>query len=259
MLSRKCTLDRSMGFRDACLRFYEATRRIIAPDLKYSQWAYEAVLWERSAGKERWLDLGCGRCLLPSWRQDEEPRLVRRARLMVGLDYDHESLVDNTTISCLVRGDASSLPFAGETFDLITSNMVFEHLDDPVRQLRNIRAVLRPGGELVFHTPNAHGYGPVLSRLIPKAIRNRVIWFLQRRKEEDIFPTFYRINTPDDIGTLAAAAGLEVTSLQMVASTPIFIMVPPLVVLELLLIRLLMTQAGWRYRSNIIVVLRRPT
>lgn len=247
-----------MGLRKACDRFYEAARRIIAPDLKYSQWAYEAALWERSAGKDRWLDLGCGRCLLPAWRRDDEPTLVKRARLMVGMDYDHESLVDNTTISCLVRGDASSLPFAGETFDLISSNMVFEHLQDPEGQLKNIRAVLRPGGELVFHTPNAHGYGPLLSRLIPEAIKTRVIWFLQRRKEEDVFPTFYRINTPADVTALAAAAGFEVASLQMVASSPIFIMVPPLVVLELLLIRLIMTKVGWRYRSNIVAVLRRP-
>ena len=248
----------SRGLREACFKFYEAARRVIAPDLKYAQWAYEAALWERSEGKDRWLDLGCGRCLLPTWRHDQEPNLVKRARLMVGLDYDHESLVDNTTIGCLVRGDASSLPFANETFDLITSNMVMEHLNDPKEQLKNIRAALRPGGELVFHTPNAHGYGPVFSRLVPEAIKNRLIWFLQRRKEEDVFPTFYRINTPADIQTLAAAAGFEVASLQMVASSPIFIMVPPLMVLELLLIRLIMTRAGWRYRSNIIAVLRRP-
>ena len=34
----------------------------------------------------------------------------------------------------------------GETFDLVTANMVVEHLTQPVRQFSEIQRVLRPGG-----------------------------------------------------------------------------------------------------------------
>lgn len=247
-----------MGMRAAILRFYDVARRTITPNLRYSQWHYEDALWECSAGKAAWLDLGCGRCLLPVWRQADEPRLVSQAKRFVGMDYDHESLVDNKTTRNKLRGDASHLPFRDETFDLVSSNMVFEHLQDPASQLKNVCRILRPGGQLVFHTPNSRGYGPVLSNLVPEAIKKRLIWFLQQRKEEDVFPTFYRINTETDIERLARDAGFEIQSLNLVASTPVFVMVPPLLVMELLLIRLLMTPIGRPFRSNIIAVLRKP-
>lgn len=44
----------------------------------------------------------------------------------------------------------------------------------------------------------------------------------------------------------------------MIVSTPLFTMVPPLLVVELLLIRMLMTKWGRPFRSNIIAILRKP-
>lgn len=247
-----------MGFREACAKFYRTAQKVIAPDLKYSQLLYEEVLVDRSSGKEIWLDLGCGRGFLPPWRQEQERDLAKRPKALIGLDYDYASLRDNKTIDRKVRGDVSCLPFGNTTFDFVTSNMVFEHLKEPQAQLKDIFRILKPGGELVFHTPNSRGYGPFLAKLFPESIKDRIIWYLQRRKPEDVFPTYYRINTPEAIAELASSAGFKVVSLRLIVSTPLFIMIPPLLVFELVFIRFLMTRLGKPFRSNIIAVLRKP-
>lgn len=247
-----------MGWREACTKFYRAAQKMIAPDLKYSQLLYEQVLFDRSPGKEIWLDLGCGRGFLPPWREEQERDLAKRPKALIGMDYDDASLRDNKTIDRKVRGDVSCLPFRDGVFDLVTSNMVFEHLKEPQAQLRDIFRTLKPGGELVFHTPNSRGYGPFLATLLPEAMKDRIIWYLQRRKPEDVFPTYYRINTTNEIERLAASSGFELSSVRLIVSTPLFIMIPPLLVLELLLIRLLMTDLGRPLRSNIIAVLKKP-
>ena len=112
-------------------RLYWKLESIIAPGLKYSQSIYEDVLNENCIDSDIWLDLGCGHHLLPKWRIEHEKELVSKAKVIVGIDYDHLSLTKHQTITNRVRGDISNLPFPDNTFDVITANMVFEHLDNP--------------------------------------------------------------------------------------------------------------------------------
>lgn len=247
-----------MNVRSLCRKFYEVARKLIVPQLKYSQLLYEEMLFKHSTGVRAWLDLGCGRELLPSWRQEQERELVGRPQMLVGVDYDIASLKDNHSLRLKVRGDVSCLPFQDGQFDLVTANMVFEHLKDPPAQLKEIFRILKPGGKLIFHTPNARGYGPLLAKLLPEQMKDRIIWYLQRRRPQDVFPTYYQINTQSEIERLATVTGFELSSLRMVASTPLFIMIPPVLVLELLLIRFLMSDIGRPFRSNIIAVFERP-
>ena len=247
-----------MDIGRACLNFYRNAQKIIAPSLKYSQTIYEEFLFSHSNNVSKWLDLGCGHQLLPPWRLDQERSLAARPHLLLGLDYDYNSLRNHKTIKHLIRGDISRLPFPSETFDLVTSNMVFEHLSDPESQLSEILRVLKPSGSLVFHTPNSISYGTILAKATPETLKAEVIWFLQHRKEEDVFPTYYRVNTERTIRKLAERVGFKVAKLRLIVSSAEFVMIPPLVIVELLLIRLLMMPFARRFRTYIIAVLTKP-
>src|SRR5712692_758282 len=54
----------------------------------------------------------------------------------------------------VVTGRGEDLPFAGESFDLIVSLWVLEHLRVPEIVFGEVQRVLRPGGHFVFLTPN---------------------------------------------------------------------------------------------------------
>ncbi len=247
-----------MGIRDKFERLYLKMQKIIAPSLKYSQTIYEDILWAHSNNIHRWLDLGSGHKLLPPWRLEQERLLVKRPELLIGLDYDYGSLKKHRSIRHCIRGDISRLPFLKESFDLITSNMVFEHLKNPEKQLEEIFRNLQPGGLLIFHTPNLLGYDTALTQLITGHLKAKLIWFLQARKEEDVFPTYYRINTEKVIKRVAERVGFQVKGIKLIVSTAQFIMLPPVAILELILIRLLMTRLGRPFRTNIIAILKKP-
>lgn len=252
MKRKKINMNRQTFFK-----IYWKLQSIIVPGLKYSQTIYEEVLNEHSEENIKWLDLGCGHNLLPPWRLKQEETLISKARLIVGIDYDFLSLTKHKTIKNKLRGDITNLPFPDNTFDLITSNMVFEHLDNPEKQLKEISRVLSKGGRLIFHTPYKFGYAAVMARMIPESIKDRLVYILEGRKEEDVFPTFYKINTSSEISKLAKVSGLNILKLKRICSSAQFVILPPIVLFELIWIKFLMSKAGKSMRTNIIAILEK--
>jgi ubiquinone/menaquinone biosynthesis C-methylase UbiE len=238
---------------------YAKLRRFIAPSLRFSQDIYEAVLRTELAGVDTWLDLGCGHQVLPNWRARAEDELLRNRNLVVGLDYSFTSLQGHRTISNKVQGDIGQLPFGHNTFDLVTANMVVEHLIDPRRQFKEVLRILRPGGTFLFHTPNAHSHFVVMRRMMPQGIRNSLIKTLDGRPEEDAFDVYYRANSVATIRRLAKDSGFTVATIRMVVSDAVFAPIPPLALLELLWIRALMTPPLKNLRTNIIAMLQKAT
>ena len=55
-----------------------------------------------------------------------------------------------------LAADAQSLPFEGESFDLVTAFSLIEHVPDQEQMLREALRVLKKGGELVMQFPNRH-------------------------------------------------------------------------------------------------------
>jgi SAM-dependent methyltransferase len=88
------------------------------------------------------------------------------------------------------------LPFKNESFDLIVSDFVFEHLEYPERVTSELLRVLRPGGWLLARTPNKYGYVAIIASLVPNRLHTTALKSIQPdRKDVDVFPTYYRINT----------------------------------------------------------------
>ncbi len=247
-----------MKIRDVFYKFYGKCLSVIAPTLKYSQTIYEDVLKENINKNCNWLDLGCGHSILPSWRYNQETELVKNAKFLVGLDYDFLSLKKHKTIKSRIRGDITNLPFADNTFDLITSNMVFEHLIEPLTQLSEMYRILKPRGVLLFHTPNLLGYTTILARIVPEIIKDKIIYFLQQRKEKDVFLAYYRINSRRKISKIAQKTGFIVDEIKLIVSSANLVMIPPLVIFELIYIRILMTKRLKAFRTNIIAKLEKP-
>lgn len=250
-----------MIYRDLCFNIYWWLQKYIAPELQYSQAIYEKILDEHCVTKIKWLDLGCGHQILPSWRLEQENKLVNIPKLIVGLDYDWLSLSKHKTIKQLVRGDITYLPFPDNTFDLITSNMVFEHLDNPKQQLSEIYRILKVGGKLILHTPNKLGYTTLMARLMarmtPEKIKARLIYILEGRKEDDVFPVFYKINSPSEINRLGTESGFKIVKLKLICSSAELVIIPPLAFFELIWIRFLMSKFGKPLRTNIIAILEK--
>lgn len=247
----------SMNIRRISYNIYSSARKVIVPTLAHSQALYEKVLESHVTATTRWLDLGCGHQILPSWHLDAEKNLVKACDSVVGLDFDLGSLKTHKTIDRRVRGNIAELPFVDNHFDLVTANMVVEHLDKPEVQFREVYRVLKPGGLFLFHTPNALGYLTIGARLVPEVLKERLVYLLDGRNENDVFEAHYKANTRKRIGDLADASGFELVKMKMLVSEAGFMFVPPLAIPELFWIRILMTRSFKPLRTTIIAILKK--
>lgn len=132
--------------------------------------------------------------------------------LYVGVDMDMDSLRDCSEAN-RVSADVGSLPFPDGSFDLVTSNMVFEHLEDPAAALREANRVLDQEGVLIVHTASSLHYmllvGRFLSCILPRRVYADLVSRYTGRRKEDIFPTRYRANTAMRFSRAAAEAGFR--------------------------------------------------
>ena len=246
-----------MPLRDLLFRLYWRLEEFLAPDLHSSQEAYYDCVRDYAPGAV-WLDFGCGRSVFGCWMRTEERSVIGSCRMITGIDLDMVTLRQHPAIhnKCLGGG---KLPFADNTFDLVTANMVMEHVEDPSGVLSEIKRVLKPRGRLIIHTPNKNGYQTVAARLIPEVLKKPIIYALQARHAKDVFPTHYRLNSLRDIRHHAGAAGFDTPALRFVSTSASFAVIPPLVIFELLLIRQLQRRTALApYRAVIVGVLQKP-
>jgi SAM-dependent methyltransferase len=146
------------------------------------------------------LDFGAGRGLFldepPSYRRDLQ-NLRGKVKRVIGVDVD-PAVGDNSSLDeAHVIGIRDRLPVADESVDLVVSDHVFEHVDDPDAVVAELDRVLKPGGWICARTPNRHGYIASGARLVPNRVHAKALQKLQpQRQERDVFPTRYLLNTP---------------------------------------------------------------
>jgi SAM-dependent methyltransferase len=233
---------------------YFKLKALLAPRLRFNQVIYEEILTGLVRAGTVWLDAGCGRRILPPWRGDAERALVGTCKLAIGCDLDAPAMWAHRTLRRLAASDLEHLPFGAETIDLITCNMVVEHLDDPAAVFAEFARVLRPSGRVLVHTPNAYSYFVIGSRLLPSGpLKRRLAGALDGREEAEIFPTRYRANTPGKLRSLMRQAGLREESTHLVANDAVLARVSRvLAALELLYIRLTLLHAFRLLRVTIL-------
>lgn len=251
---------RPATLRSRLLRMSAPLQRFLTPGLKNSQYAYRTILSSVVDKGADWLDLGCGHQLLPEWMpgwEQHEAKIMNAAKSVTGIDMDHSAIRRHRHIARRVVGDLHRLPFKDGSFHLVTANVVVEHIGDPALLLAEAHRVLRPGGIFLFHTPNFLSYGTIIAAILPQSWKNKLALLLQGRREEDVYPTFYRINTRRKIENFARQSGFTVANLRMVESSAQTYMLGPFVALELLLIMVLRWRVFENYRTNVIAILRK--
>lgn len=110
--------------------------------------------------KARILDVGCGTGQFAFRLLAANP-----AATLVGLDLS-ECMLAQAATNCarcadrltLVHGDSEHMPFADGTFDVITCIHSFHHYPHQAAVLREMRRVLKPGGELLILDADRDGW-----------------------------------------------------------------------------------------------------
>ncbi|HUI83756.1 MAG TPA: class I SAM-dependent methyltransferase [Candidatus Binatia bacterium] len=235
-----------------------AIARAIHLDLTHPQVLYGRALRRYVRPGVKWLDVGCGYQILPDWAMplEEQRQLVSSAAMLTGADVDIR-IKDHPLLTYRVEALGGALPFRDQSFDLVTANMVVEHVEDARSFLADIHRVLRPGGRFLFHTPNILFWLMLLAYITPEFVKKPIIWKVEQRAPEDVFPTRYRMNTPWRIERLAREAGFTVEELTMAGSSRIFDRLGPIGWAECLVQKGMAAFLGGRLNSNIIAALKR--
>ena len=223
--------------------WYPTLSRWIDPSRQYSQLTYAPLLAKLVRNDVAWLDVGCGHKVFKLNSPREELEIVARSKLAVGCDRSFQALRIHRSIRTRVCADVTCLPFANEAFDVVSLNYVAEHLQEPEKTFAELARLLRPNGALVLVTPNSRGYFVRITRLgskfVPESLVQKFILLREFRSSENVFPTYYRANTRDDLARLIEQAGLREVNFQMLNDPALFSFIAPLAVLELLVGRLL--------------------
>jgi SAM-dependent methyltransferase len=109
---------------------------------------FRRLLRDRLAGGHlRILDVGCGTGALA--------HELEGFGTVVALDRSPQALAfaRATGVRRTVVGEAFDPPFRPASFDLVTAFDVLEHVDDDEAMLRNLAALLAPGGAIAVHVP----------------------------------------------------------------------------------------------------------
>jgi ubiquinone/menaquinone biosynthesis C-methylase UbiE len=229
----------------------------LLPGVRHSQYQYFDELLRQTKAPGKWLDLGCGHQFIPLWMIGTRDAAWNRESL-IGMDCDLGSLVRNQDVSGRVGGVSSALPFGDGAFDVVSANMVVEHLEDPGTTLREVRRVLAPGGIFLFHTVNARSPFVRLRMLMPQGMKNRLAKLFEFREAEDVYPTHYRLNDKERIEHFAESAGLEVVSIRLAETVCTTAVLGPLALPELLVKKVLRQRWLTPWSDIVIAVLRRP-
>jgi SAM-dependent methyltransferase len=198
------------------------------------------------------LDLGAGAGIVP------QMNFRGLAGRVCGVDLDPR-VTQNPFLDEGVRTAGENLPYPDETFELVFSDNVLEHLQTPERIFNEVSRVLKPGGRFLVKTPNRSHYVPLIARLTPLGL-HKYVNQLRGRKTEDTFPTCYKVNTPQDVARYATLAGLRLEEAQLVEGRPEYLRLSAPTYLAGVAYERLVNRAASlaKYRVLLIAVMSKP-
>jgi SAM-dependent methyltransferase len=164
---------------DGTVDFYNRVNALIRPQM---------TILDLGAGRGQFLEDACG------YRRDLM-MLRGKVRKVIGVDVD-DVVLSNRALDESHAYDGKRLPLDDQSVDLIVSDWVLEHVEEPDRFAGEVGRVLAPGGWLCARTPNLYSLLVLASSLFPNKTHATVLQRVQPDRQEcDVFPTFYRLNS----------------------------------------------------------------
>ena len=208
-------VDRAMTRREArCAK----SRRIVRKHYHDRGWIspykrYQALLAGLLDESSVVLDVGCGRTFPMAGH------LLATGAEVHGVDpvAEDRDIIPGVVVE---RASADTLPYGDTVFDVVTSQAVLEHLEDPTAVFTEFKRVLKPGGHVVFLTPGKYDYVSLIARAVPNALHGRLVKATEGRDEADTFPTFYGANSKRQIRRIASRVGFDIQTLEYINEYP---------------------------------------
>lgn len=145
------------------------------------------------------LDVGCGN---GNFVVDENRGDISWA---VGIDVEKKYVKKNICLDEIKIGYVEELPFEDNTFDVVISLWVLEHLENPLQTFTEIHRVLKPGGIFMFAAPNIYFFPLFIINVLKSSKINHLLnEKLYGRKEKDVFEAYYKANSIKRIEKLSA-------------------------------------------------------
>lgn len=161
---------------------------------------------------QRMLDLGAGAGIVSAMN------FRGRVKWVCGIDLDPRVL-SNPHLDEAAVASITDLPYSDDSFDLVISDNVMEHIEEPELVFKEIYRVLKPGGMFLFKTPNRLHYMPIIARLTPYRFHQ---WVNRKRgrEAEDTFVTHYKCNSEKQVKALTRMSRLKIKNLLLVEGRP---------------------------------------
>ena len=129
---------------------------------------------------DRVLDVGCGTGFATEGLLEHTENVHGLDQSVHQLEKAWAKLGKHDPVS-FYRGDAERLPFADDTFDVVWSSGSIEYWPNPVATLRDMRRVVKPGGQVLVVGPN----NP--KSTIMQKVANAIMLFYDREEADRMF------------------------------------------------------------------------
>lgn len=168
------------------------------------------------------LDAGCGNG--QSFQYDYK----EYSKVLIGADLLWKELVQNKQVHFSNVADLGFLPFADDTFDLVFSHDVIEHLEGPSIVFAEFARILKRGGKLLVLTPNNYHYFALAGHIVPHSMQKLIArkWL---GSSDEVYRTYYRSNSERRMKKLASDAGLEIDDIHFYEPQPRNLSFSPLI------------------------------
>lgn len=160
------------------------------------------------------LDYGAGRGNV------KQMNFLGMAKFVAGVDPER-GVLENPNLNDAKLLDMANnvIPYPDNSFDVVFSDNVMEHVQVPAVVFKEILRVLKPGGYFLAKTPNKWHYMPVIARWTPT-------WFhrfynrIRGREAIDTFPTAYKCNSKKVVEDLSRESGFGVKEIRFIEGRP---------------------------------------